>query len=175
MSVLEFRPRFRFVTPLAKQEVIDRIEARLKLDNPNQLWLKNADYHLLLSFPQRAVHAWTPQMDIGLDTPDPPQQGTLVRCLIGPGPGIWMLFMAGYLGATLIALTGITLGVAQLALKHNAWGFWGVAPAALLAVVLLYLAREGRSKATEEMRILKRFVDDALGCDCFKLAEAQRD
>jgi hypothetical protein len=175
MAMPEFRPRFRFVTPLSKQEVIDRINGQLKRDNPHHLWMKNADYHLLLTFQRRDTHAWTPQMDIGLDDPEPPQAGTLVRCLIGPGPGIWMLFMAGYLGATLIGLTGLTLGLAQSMLHRPAWGYYGCIPAVVMAAGLLFLAGEGRRRAAGEMRMLKRFVDEALGCDCFKLAEAQRE
>jgi hypothetical protein len=47
-------------------------------------------------------------------------------------------------------------------------------PVALVGVmVMVVLARTGHQRAHDEMRILKLFVDEALGCDCFKLAEAQ--
>jgi hypothetical protein len=39
--------------------------------------------------------------------------------------------------------------------------------------VMVVLARTGHQRAHDEMRVLKLFVDGALGCDCFKLAEAQ--
>ena len=172
MSVLEFRPRFRFTTPLGKEEVVRRIGARLREENPHQLWLKNADDHLVLSFPSKATHAWSPQMDINLEAQ---AGGTLVRCLIGPSPGIWMLFSAGYIVLSLLAMTGATLGFAQLSLDHLAWGFWALPVCAVGAVVLFLLARAGRGQATDEMRVLKHFVDGALGCDCFKLAMAQAE
>ncbi|MBV6405677.1 MAG: hypothetical protein GFGODING_02457 [Flavobacteriales bacterium] len=170
MGILEFRPRFRFTTPLAKHEVVGRIGARLRTDNPQQLWLKDSDGHLVLSFPSRSTHAWSPQMDLNLEVHD---TGTLVRCLIGPSPGIWMLFSAGYIVLSLLALTGITLGFAQLSLGHGAWGFWALPVSAVGTVVLVLMARAGRLRAADEMRVLKHFVDAALGCDCFKLAMAQ--
>ena len=172
MSVLEFRPRFRFTTPLAKAEVVQRIGARLREANPHELWLKNADDHLVLSFPSKRTHAWTPQMDINLEVRP---EGTLVRCLIGPSPGIWMLFSAGYIVLSLLAMTGATLGFAQVSLGHMGWGFRALPVGAVGAVVLFLLARAGRQRATGEMRVLKHFVDDALGCDCFKLAMDQAD
>ncbi|MCC6399211.1 MAG: hypothetical protein IT227_00460 [Flavobacteriales bacterium] len=172
MSALEFRPRFRFTTPLSKDEVVRRIGERLREENPDQLWLKNADDHLVLSFPSRHTHAWTPQMDINLEVRP---EGTLVRCLLGPSPGIWMLFSAGYIVLGLLAMTGATLGFAQVSLGHAAWGFWALPVGAAGAVVLFLLARAGRRKASGEMRVLKHFVDDALGCDCFKLAMDQAE
>lgn len=171
MSVLEFRPRFRFESPLKPEEVARRIQQRVKEQNPHELWVKNAHYHLTLSFPSKSTEAWTPQMDINFE--DQPNGLTIVRCLIGPSPGIWMLFAAGYLVLTLLGLTGITLGLSQWTVGDAAWGFWALPVAAIGVVVMIVLARTGHQRAHDEMRVLKRFVDDALGCDCFKLAEAQ--
>ncbi len=171
MSVLEFRPRFRFESPLKPGEVAGRIQQRVKEENPHGLWLKNAHYHLTLSFPSSSTEAWSPQMDINFE--DLPNGLTLIRCLIGPSPGIWMLFAAGYLVLTLLGLTGLTLGFSQLTVGDTPWGFWALPVAVIGVVVMVVLARTGHQRAHEEMRVLKRFVDDALGCDCFKLAEAQ--
>jgi hypothetical protein len=171
MSMLEFRPRFRFESPLRPDEVARRIQQRVKDQNPQGLWVKNAHYHLTISFPSKSTEAWTPQMDINFE--DLPNGNTLIRCLIGPSPGIWMLFAAGYLVLTLLGLTGITLGLSQWTVGDTPWGFWALPLAAVGVVVMVVLARTGHQRAHDEMRLLKRFVDEALGCDCFKLAEAQ--
>ena len=101
MTVLEFRPRFRFESPLKPDEVTRRIQQRVKQNNPHELWLKDAQQHLTLSFPSRNTEAWSPQMDINFE--EAPEGRTVVRCLIGPTSGIWMLFTAGYVGLTLLA------------------------------------------------------------------------
>jgi hypothetical protein len=41
----------------------------------------------------------------------------------------------------------------------------------LLGLGLWLLAQGGKRRSRQEMRTLKTFVDDALGCDCFALAE----
>ncbi len=171
MAILEFRPRFRFESPLTPEEVARRIQQRVSGDNPHGLWLKNAQYHLTLSFPSNSTEAWTPQMDINFE--EQPNGLNLVRCLIGPSPGIWMLFAGGYLVLTLLGLTGMTLGFSQWSLGSTPWGFWALPFAALGVGALIFLARTGHQRAHGEMRVLKTFVDEALGCDCFKLAEAQ--
>ncbi len=133
--------------------------------------MKDAHYHLTINFPERHAHAWTPQMDLNFE--ELGKGGTLIRCLIGPSPGIWMLFTGSYLGLTLLGLTGLTLGLSQRSLGNTAWGFWGV-PIALVGVgALLFLAREGRSRALPDMRVLKQVVDEALGCDGLSLADQQ--
>jgi hypothetical protein len=171
MAILEFRPRYRFESPLTPEEIAVRIQQRVTELNPQGLWLKNAHYHLTLSFPTNSTEAWSPQMDINFE--DQPNGRTLIRCLIGPSPGIWMLFAGGYLMLTLLGLTGVTLGLAQWTVGEDPWGFWALPVALVGVMVMVVLARTGHQRAHDEMRILKLFVDEALGCDCFKLAEAQ--
>lgn len=171
MELPGFRPRFKFESELKGIEITERISERLRQENPRKLWLKNAHYHLLLSFPRNASEAWTPQMDINLE--ELANGRTLVRCLIGPGPGIWMLFAAGYVGLILLGLTGITLGLAQQLLDKTAWGFYFVPFALVLGGIMMYLERTGRARARGDMHLLKNMVDSALGCDCLRLAEEQ--
>ena len=168
MSELEFRPRFRFHTPLDGEEVKRRIADRVAQNNPERLALRGTGLHMVLTFPHAAQHAWTPQMDVDVSEED---GRTLVRCLIGPAPSIWMLFMGGYMVLTVVALLGVTLGMAQQMVKETVWGYYLVAPAPLLGLGLWLLAQGGKRRSRDEMRTLKTFVDDALGCDCFALAE----
>ncbi|MBK6831545.1 MAG: hypothetical protein IPG92_12780 [Flavobacteriales bacterium] len=171
MKVPGPRPRFKFQSQLAGTEITKRISDRLREENPCELWLKNAHYHITLNFPRRTAQAWTPQMDINFE--DLGNGRTLVRCLIGPGPGIWMLFAAGYVGLTLLGLTGITLGLAQQLLHETPWGFFFLPFVLAGAGTMVYLERTGRARAQNDMRVLKDTVDRALECDCLKLAEEQ--
>jgi hypothetical protein len=167
MSELEFRPRFRFSTPLPASEVNDRL-ARHASGDPRALVLGGTGQHISLSFPHQQQQAWTPQMDIDIETLD---GRTMVRCLIGPAPSIWMLFVGGYMLCVVLALLGISIGVSQQVVGAEPWGFLMVVPTPFLAVALWGMAQVGKRKARADMRYLKNFVDTALGCDCFALSE----
>ena len=65
---------------------------------------------------------------------------------------------------------GLTLGLSQWTLNKPMWGFW-ILPAALVGVVgMWYASLNGKKLAQDEMWMLKHFVDEALGYDCFKMA-----
>jgi hypothetical protein len=171
MEVPGFRPRFKFVSPLSGEAIAERIRAHLTTNNPRGLWMKDTHQHLLLNFQRRDSEAWTPQMDISFETQVDGR--TLVRCLIGPVSTIWMLFAGGYLALSLLGLTGITLGIALHMLGHTPWGYYMV-PFVLVGLgILIHLERTGRRRAHADMHYLKRFVDEALGCDCLKLSVEQ--
>jgi hypothetical protein len=48
-----------------------------------------------------------------------------------------------------------------------------VAPAPIVALGLWILAQIGKRRARSGMHALKRFVDEALGCDCLALSEGR--
>ncbi len=171
MNAPDFRPRFKFESELTGTAIAERISARIRQDNPRRLWLKNAQYHLTLSFPGNASASWTPQMDINFE--DMSSGRTMVRCLIGPAPGIWMLFVGGYVVLALLGLTGITLGTAQLMLGTTAWGLYALILVVPAVAFMIHLERLGRNRAKDDMHHLKQFVDHALGCDCLQLAHEQ--
>ena len=136
----------------------------------------DAGHHLSLRFPHHLQHAWTPQMDIDMEVEQLPggTVTTIVRCQVGPMPTIWMLFVGAYIFLFVIALLGVSIGTAQLVVGAFAWGLWMALPTPFLALGLWLLAQEGKRRAKDQMRTLKGFVDEALGCDCFALAEAER-
>lgn len=171
MSILGFRPRFKFGSPMSATDITHRIRERIDTNNPKGLGQKNVHYHITLHFPHEQAHMWTPQLDLNLE--EETDGRTTVRCLIGPASNVWMLFAGGYLALTLLGLTGVTLGLAQLSLDHTPWGFWAM-PVAVGGIALMgYLAYTGQRRAHDDMRTLKEFVDGALECDCFKLAMEQ--
>jgi hypothetical protein len=173
MSELEFRPRFRFRTPMAPEEIKDRIQRQVRDDNPDLFRLGGTGNHLSLQFPYKAQHSWTPQMDLDLEVEQLPGKdpATIVRCQIGPMPTVWMLFVGGYIFLCVIALLGISIGTSQQIVGAFAWGWWVALPTPLLAVTLWLMAQEGKRRSKEEMRKLKSFVDKALGGDRLTLAE----
>ncbi|MCB0793380.1 MAG: hypothetical protein KDB88_01465 [Flavobacteriales bacterium] len=170
MSVLEFRPRFRFVSPMNEQELLGRIKDHVQGTSGHGLLCRRSRSQLTLRFEEKLRHAWTPQLDIHLEKET---EGTLVRCLIGPAPNIWMLFTGGYLFWSFVAVVGIALGVSQQTVNEDPWGYWLLIPSALGPLVMVWMSLEGKRRSRDEMRTLNRTVDEALGCDCFRLAMEQ--
>lgn len=173
MSELEFRPRFRFNTPLSPEVITQRIQDRIRDHDPLGLKVSVTGHHIVLRFPAADRHSWTPQMDLDMEVEqlsghDP---RTIVRCQIGPDPTIWMLFVGAYLALGVIALLGMAMGASQQVAGAEPWAWWLVFPTPILALVLWLLAQEGKRRAREGTRTLKLFVDDALGCDCFALSQ----
>jgi hypothetical protein len=167
MTELEFRPRFRFAAPFTPDEVKDLIRNHVASNNPHGLVLGGTGHHLVLTYPYQEQRSWTPQMDIDLELSE---GRTWVRCLIGPAPTIWMLFVGGYMLCTILALLGLSIGVSQQIVGAPAWGFWMVAPTPFIALGLWLLALLGKQRSRPAMHRMKRFVDEALGCDCLALA-----
>ena len=173
MSDLEFRPRFRFRTLMSPETIRQRIQDHVQKQRPTGLRSSGTGYHLSLQFPAHEQHSWTPQLDLDMEVEHLPGEGpvTIVRCQIGPMPTIWMLFVGGYLSLCVIALIGISIGTSQQIVGAFTWGWWLALPTPFLALFLWLLAQEGKRRSREEMHRLKAFVDEALGCDCFALAE----
>lgn len=159
MSELEFRPRTRFATTLPPSAVKARVFELLTTDNPDKLVLGGSGHHMVLGFPEIKHHVWTPRMDIDISEVE---DGSVVRCLIGPAPNVWMLFMAGYLVITLIGLTGLTLGMAQQLLKITVWGYFLAFPMPFFGVGMWLLAQAGKRRSRAEMHVLKAFMDRAM-------------
>lgn len=156
MSELEFRPRSRFATSMSVKEVKARISGQITTDNPDKLVLGGSGQHLVLGFSEVQHHVWTPRMDIDISEVE---DGSVVRCLIGPAPNVWMLFMAAYLVITLIGLTGLTLGMAQQLLKITVWGYFLALPMPFFGVGMWLLAQAGKRRSRAEMDVLKAFMD----------------
>lgn len=170
MSKLEFRPRYKFKSPLTIEEIASRVMKTVESENPDGLLLKKVHDHLVLDIPEEARHYWSPHMDINLEKEG---DDTIVRCMIGPSPTVWTMFMFFYGFFGFASFVGLTLGMSQWTLKKSMWGFW-VLPVALLGMVAMYfISYEGKKLARDEMRTLKKFFDGALGCDCFQLSMEQ--
>jgi len=167
-TTLAFRPRFRFYSELSVDEVATSIFNHQSKDGFKPK-MRHVQDHVILTIFETQRHYWSPQMDISLEK-DEDNQKTLVRCLIGPMPAVWTLFMFVYGFFGFIGFVGLTLGLSQWTLKSTMWGFW-LLPVSLLGMLAMFwVSIEGKKLAEKEMHLLKHFVDDALGCDCLELA-----
>jgi hypothetical protein len=170
MPTLEFRPRFKFTTTLTPEEIINSVADQLKNNNPEGYVARMISYHITMRIAIAKRHFWSPQMDINLERTE---RDTIVRCLIGPVPTVWTLFVFIYSILGLGGFVALMIGFSQWSLNHYAWGFW-FAPFSLVGCGLMFwFAQWGKSMAKAQMRGLKLFFDQSLKCDCFVLSKEQ--
>ena len=170
-DTLTFRPRFRFHSEQTAEEFASNI-VNHEGKSDTTVRVRKMKNGLELYFPEKERHLWTPHMEIKLEQDEEhAQKHLLARCLIAPSPTIWTFLMFAYGLAGFLGFVGLTLGMSQWTLKKPMWGFWMLL-ASLVMIFLVYLASyEGKRLSRSEMFELKKFVDDALGCDCIELAE----
>lgn len=172
MSDLSFRPRFKFHSELSKEELSLRLTNYAETSASNHIKLKKVRDHFTLEITDQFKHFWSPHMDVNIEH-DPDENRTLVRCMIGPTPAVWTMFMFFYGFFGFLGFVGLTLGLSQWTLKKDMWGWWFL-PLALLGMGLMYfISYEGKKLSRDEMISLKGYVDNALECDCFIMSEEQ--
>ena len=158
MAELALRPRYRFVSNHSHKTLSSALQNALS--SQHQFNWNHAKSHMIVSMARPRKHFWSPEMDISFDELDSGQSG--IRILIGPAAGIWTLFMFLYTAASVMAIGGLVLGYSQQVLDQQAWGWWFV-PAAMVMAGFIYIAgRYGRYRARCQMHELKYFFDQAL-------------
>ncbi|MBP8822852.1 MAG: hypothetical protein KBH07_04345 [Flavobacteriales bacterium] len=167
MSEFQFRPRCKVRTLLHPDAVIDRLRNQVRDDNPEGFLLTGNLPHLTLKKPAAVRRMWTPQMDMDLQMEQVPgaETRTVVRCLIGPAPSVWMGFMGMYLALFLFAVIALNVGIAQRMLGITAWALHATWALIMAGVAVWAVAQGGKRRARAEMVVLQQFVDRALGRD----------
>lgn len=171
MSNVNFRPRFKFESPMSMPELVDKIKRQLQTNNPVGFKSKILRYHLVIRYPQNKTHFWSPQLDINLEEQE--DGLTLVRCLFGPAPTVWTFFMFLYSVCGLLVILGLMIGFSQQTLNQTTWAYWLAAAGGIGSLILFLAAQEGKKLANHEMVELKVFLDAALECDCLSLAKEE--
>lgn len=157
---LEFRPRYKFEISLSQEEIAERLRVKLEENNPDGLRWSLVSYHIILRIHPEKRHFWSPQMDINMERLD--NEHTLVRCLIGPVPTVWTMYVFLYAVLGLGGLVALMAGFSQWTLNHTPWAFWFLPVSIIGSVAMFLFAQFGKRLAHDEMRILKNFVDEAL-------------
>ncbi len=156
------RPRLKFFSDLSPGELKEKLKAGLKDASLNNwgLQYRSAGHHLLIAFPRKHRHFWSPALDISFERTAEGQ--TLVRMLMGPEPAIWTMFVFFYTVGGLAVVLGLVLGYSQYSLGHGAQMLYLI-PGGLVLIGLLYLgALGGKSRAAGQMRQLTDFVKNCL-------------
>lgn len=153
----ELRPRIKIISPLNKDEIMERI--RKKITDPNSAcrgWVK--DGYALICAPEKERHIWTPQINLQIDEVE---NGTEVRGVIGPSENIWTAFAFTFSTLGFIAFVSLFWGLSRLSLNYSADILWAVPISLILILGVYLLARIGQQLSHAEVRELKKFIESA--------------
>lgn len=160
-----FREHHHFELSADPQQVEERVRRQMRRNNPSDLKLRRHAGRLVLRFPSHEAHMATPQMEIVLS--DAAEGATSVHAIIGPSFGAWKFVKAALLVCTLCGVVGVGIAFLQWNNGGMAWGFYLMMLGLAGWLFLYFLAEEGKRRNRDRIELLKTFVDNALGNDCF--------
>lgn len=166
MTRFSFRHHFDFALPESKDQVADRVRVQMRRNNPADLKLRRVNGALLLRFPSHEAQPATPQMELYLTGAS--GGGTAVHAVIGPSFGMWKFVKAALLSCVLIASIGLLLAFLEWQNGGIAWGLYLVLIGLAGWLFLFFIAEEAKRRNRDHTELLKAFVDNALGYDCFR-------
>lgn len=152
-------PRFELVVGCPEDSVAANIARCLATsDCECQGWveLPYAELHV----PDRARHFWSPRLQLTFDAD---AGGTKVHGVFRPEPGVWTGFVFAHSLLGTAALIGMSLGLAQWTLGQPPLALLATPLGALLSLGLYVGALLGHRLGHEQMCMLRRELDRALG------------
>jgi len=158
MEKIRIRPRYNFTVPLNKQLVIQKL--RDAIGNPKaRIKGKFVKPLVVVSVLDEDRHFWSPELSLDLEENE---EGTEIRCILGPRSSLWTLFATFYGFAILIGVAGLVLGSSQLTLGMDAYGFWLVPLSIILIASAYTVALTGQKLAYDQMLLLRSFIKETL-------------
>lgn len=154
---LRFRPRFREQVRLKPNVIKENISAALK--QHNTIGGEIIENHVILKIPKSQQHYWSPQLSLELEENE---EGTLIRGLFGPKPGVWTMFVFFYSAIGFLTMLGLIFGLSQLMLKMEPFGLYTVPVGAVILIGLLMISKIGQKLSYDQMSELRSFVDEAI-------------
>ena len=155
------RPRFRTESPLSQEEIIARLKQGLKAPGAACNGYTSVGF-ATLTIPEKQRHYWSPQLTVSVEKLEG-KDGSLIRGLYGPAPGVWTMFVFFYSLIGFVTVIVLIIGLSYLSLGMSGSLLWW---ALLLAIVLLsiYLVSFfGQRLGHNQMEILHNFLEEKLG------------
>lgn len=117
-------------------------------------------HHAVVEMHENNVQLWSPRMEVDLEEHE---EGTLVRGLMAPRPGVWafLMFLYGLFGFS--AFFSMIIGLSDLTLGSFPWQLI-LCAGCLLGILAVYLfAQGGKRIVRQEMIEMKAWFEVALG------------
>ena len=155
---LRVRPRFRIEVPDTPDEVKEKLKQALTADQARcngQI----VDTYVVLKIPNDQQHYWSPQLSLQLESN---KDGSLIRGLYGPKPGVWTMFVFFYSAIGFLTLMGLIFGLSQMMLDMNPYGLWSALIGGFLLIGFFVTSKIGQHLGLAQMHLLKDFLNDSI-------------
>ena len=164
---LQIRPRFRLLAKMPPDAVLGKIKAHLTSPDAKCTGMVS-NHHAMLRMPDAVTHYWSPRLTVQVDEHE---NGTMLRCLFGPAPTVWTLFIAIYAAVSFCAMVSLIWGSVQLSLGMDSDIIWLSPLCAAIGFTAWLVAGYGQTLGKDQMTTLRQSLFDALG----DLQEADTD
>lgn len=153
------RPRFRVHCKLSPDEVVGRINAKLREKDSPCIGKVISGYATIL-IPEEDQHYWSPQLSLTIEeTPN----GSDLRGLYGPRPAVWTMFMFFYSCIGFAAFMITMIGLSFLTLGKSIAILWWVPVLTLLFLSLYLVAGIGKRLGQDQIKIIHAFIENCTG------------
>ncbi len=160
MSTVHIRPSCVRSSPLTPEEVLQQIKENLaKPDAPCEGTV--SFHHALLRVPDAQAHFWSPRLTVQVEEHE---NGSLLRCLFGPSPAVWTLFIAIYAAVGFGGMVALIWGYSQYTLGMDATVLWLAPIAAVIGLTAWVVAWFGQRLGHDQMVILQDFLKQTVDC-----------
>lgn len=152
-QVIDIMPRFKLLSSLKKDEVINTVVDGVNTDNTVNG--KTIHDHFYLTIPERDWHYWSPELHI---TVEELNEQSLIRCHVGPRQTVWVMILFLYASISLLVLFGGMYALTQWQMSRPTMWLW-VIPVGILALAGVYIiAKIGQYKGRDQMLHLCSFL-----------------
>jgi len=153
------RPRFHAHCNLSPDELIDRINAKLREEKSPCTGKVITGYATIL-IPEEDQHYWSPQLSLTIEEIP---GGSHLRGLYGPRPAVWTMFMFLYSCIGFAAFMITMIGLSFLTLGKSVTILWWVPVLILLFLSLYLVAGIGKRLGQRQIKIIHAFIEDCTG------------
>jgi hypothetical protein len=166
-TVGQIRPRFKLTTTKPKEEIMALIVGKAKEDKT--VAVHSYSKFIKLGIPKKEQHTWSPVLNMTFDEEN---DGTLIRCLIGPEEMVWIVIMFGYIATSVLGLFASMFALVRWQLNGDSTYLFSIPLTVVVLASIFIISRIGRQKAHLQtlhiLRYLRKSVDEV---DCMRIAD----
>lgn len=159
MSSFRIRPRFKIISNKTKEDIENKIKTQIRKPDSKCIAQQIPGF-IILKIPEPERHFWSPELSL---TFEEKENGTLIRGLYGPKPGIWSFFSFGYIGLAVFSFFAAIFGSAQLGLDQEAPILWSLPVFVGIALSIYLIAQFGQKVGVEQTFWLHHFFEETIG------------
>jgi hypothetical protein len=159
MSAIEVRPRFKLLSSLKPEELVNKLSEQVKKEDcPCKA--KILPHFASIRMDETYQHFWSPQMNIHFEDHE---EGSYIRGMYGPNSNVWTFFMFLYGAVGFMFLLGMFFGVPRYMLGLTSNLLWLMPAALILFIMIFIMAKIGQNLGNDQREILRDYLIDALG------------